>query len=40
MKEQDVERLVVCNSVTEAIEALQVIVTIDDQVDTETMAGN
>ena len=40
MKEQDLERLVVCNSVAEAIEALQVIVTIDDQVDTETMAGN
>lgn len=40
MKPQDLERLVVCNSVAEAIDALQVIVTIDDQVDTETMAGN
>ena len=40
MKAEDLERLVVCNSVAEAIDALQVIVTIDDQIDTETMAGN
>ena len=40
MKAEDLERLVVCNSVAEAIDALQVIVTIDDQIDTETMVGN
>nr|WP_227691559.1 TIGR00730 family Rossman fold protein [Psychrobacter aestuarii] len=40
MKAQDLERLVVCNSIAEAIDALQVIVAIDDQVDTQTMVGN
>ncbi|WP_201557571.1 TIGR00730 family Rossman fold protein [Psychrobacter sp. 72-O-c] len=40
MKQQDLERLVVCNTIDEAIELLQVIVKIDDKVDTDTMAGN
>jgi hypothetical protein len=40
MKQQDLERLVVCNTISEAIELLQVIVKIDDKVDTDTMAGN
>lgn len=40
MKQQDLERLVVCNTISEAIDLLQVIVTIDDKVDTDTMVGN
>ncbi|SNT70769.1 TIGR00730 family Rossman fold protein [Psychrobacter sp. LV10R520-6] len=40
MKQQDLERLVVCNTINEAIDLLQVIVKIDDKVDTDTMAGN
>ncbi|MBP2279932.1 uncharacterized protein (TIGR00730 family) [Psychrobacter sp. PL15] len=40
MKQQDLERLVICNTIGEAIELLQVIVKIDDKVDTDTMVGN
>lgn len=40
MKHEDLERLVVCNTIAEAIDMLQTIVTIDDAVDTEKMAGN
>lgn len=40
MKQQDLERLVVCNTIGEAIELLQTIVTIDDEVDTKKMVGN
>ena len=40
MKQQDLDRLVVCNTIAEAIDLLQVIVEIDDAVDTEKMAGN
>ena len=40
MKQQDLDRLVVCNTIAEAIELLQVIVEIDDAVDTVKMAGN
>lgn len=39
MKQQDLERLVVCNTIAEAIDLLHVIVKIDDAVDTEKMAG-
>ena len=40
MKQQDLERLVVCNTISEAIDLLQTLVTIDAAVDTEKMAGN
>ncbi|MBA6244241.1 MULTISPECIES: TIGR00730 family Rossman fold protein [Psychrobacter] len=40
MKQQDLDRLVVCNTISEAIDMLQTVVTIDDAVDTEKMAGS
>lgn len=40
MKPQDLERLVVCNTINEAIEKLQTIVNIDEEVDTKKMVGN
>lgn len=40
MKQQDLDRLVVCNTIDEAIDLLHVIVKIDDEVDTEKMVGN
>jgi len=40
MKQQDLERLVVCNSINEAIDMLKTVVTIEGAVDTEKMAGN
>ncbi|MBZ1393390.1 LOG family protein [Psychrobacter pacificensis] len=40
MKQQDLNRLVVCNTINEAIEMLQTVVTINDHVDTEKMAGS
>ena len=40
MKQQDLERLVVCNTINEAIELLKTVVTIEGAVDTEKMAGN
>ena len=40
MKQQDLDRLVVCNTINEAIEMLQTVVTINDNVDTEKMAGS
>ena len=40
MKQQDLERLVVCNTIGEAIAMLKTVVKIDDAVDTEKMAGN
>lgn len=40
MKQEDLDRLVVCNTINEAIELLKTVVKIDDAVDTEKMAGN
>ena len=40
MKLEDLERLVVCNTINEAIELLKTVVKIDDAVDTEKMAGS
>ena len=40
MKQQDLERLVVCNSISEAIDMLKTVVTRGGAVDTEKMAGN
>ena len=40
MKQQDLDRLVVCNTIDEAIDMLQTVVTIKDDVDTEKMAGS
>ncbi|HBL96030.1 TIGR00730 family Rossman fold protein [uncultured Psychrobacter sp.] len=40
MKQQDLDRLVVCNTINEAIDMLQTVVTINDHVDTEKMAGS
>ncbi len=40
MKQEDLERLVVCNTIGEAIELLHSIVKIDDKIDTEKMMGN
>lgn len=40
MKQQDLERLVVCNTIGEAIDLLRTVVTIDDSIDTEKMVGN
>ena len=39
MKPQDLERLVVCNTIEEAIDLLQTVVTINDAVDTQKMVG-
>ncbi len=39
MKQEDLDRLVVCNTIDEAIDLLQTIVRIEDAVDTEKMAG-
>ncbi|WP_201573532.1 TIGR00730 family Rossman fold protein [Psychrobacter sp. H8-1] len=39
MKQQDLDRLVVCNTIDEAIDLLHMIVKIDDEVDTEKMVG-
>ena len=40
MKAEDLERLVVCNTIAEAIELLHSIIKIDDKIDTEKMMGN
>ena len=40
MKQEDLDRLVVCNTISEAIELLKTVVTIEGAVDTEKMAGN
>lgn len=40
MKPEDLERLIVCNTISEAIEKLQTIVTIKEEVDTKKMVGN
>ena len=40
MKQEDLVRLVVCNTIGEAIEMLKTVVTIDDAVDTEKMVGS
>ena len=40
MKQEDLDRLVVCNTISEAIDMLQTVVTIGDSVDTEKMAGS
>lgn len=40
MKQQDLDRLVVCHTINEAIDMLKTVVKIDDAVDTEKMAGN
>ena len=40
MKQEDLDRLVVCNTIGEAIELLKTVVTIEGAVDTEKMAGN
>ncbi|WP_198334843.1 LOG family protein [Psychrobacter namhaensis] len=40
MKQEDLERLVVCNTINEAIDLLKTVVKIDDTVDTEKMAGS
>lgn len=40
MKQEDLERLIVCHTIDEAIDLLKMIVTINDDVDTNTMAGN
>ncbi len=40
MKQEDLDRLVVCNTISEAIDMLQTVVTIDNAVDTEKMAGS
>ena len=40
MKQEDLERLVVCNTIADAIELLHSIVKIDDKIDTEKMMGN
>ncbi len=40
MKQEDLERLVVCNTISEAIDMLKTVVTIEGAVDTEKMAGN
>ena len=40
MKAEDLERLVVCNSIAEAIDLLHSIVKIDDKINTEKMAGS
>ncbi|MFZ3075719.1 TIGR00730 family Rossman fold protein [Psychrobacter glacincola] len=40
MKQEDLERLVVCNTISDAIDLLQTMVKIDAAVNTEKMAGN
>lgn len=40
MKQQDLDRLIVCNTIDEAVDLLHKIVKIDDEVDTDKMAGN
>lgn len=40
MKQEDLERLVVCNTIDEAIDLLKTVVKINDDVDTEKMAGS
>ncbi|MDN5619821.1 MAG: TIGR00730 family Rossman fold protein [Psychrobacter sp.] len=40
MKQEDLDRLVVCNTIGEAIDMLQTVVTINDEVDTKKMAGS
>ncbi|ERL55540.1 LOG family protein [Psychrobacter aquaticus] len=40
MKQEDLERLVVCNTIGEAIDLLKTVVTIEDTVDTEKMVGS
>ena len=40
MKKDDLERLVVCNTIDEAIDLLHVLVKIDEPVDTDKMAGS
>jgi uncharacterized protein (TIGR00730 family) len=40
MKQQDLERLVVCNTIAEAIDLLHTIVKIEEAVDTDKMVGN
>ena len=40
MKQEDLERLVVCNTIGDAIDLLQTMVKIDAAVNTEKMAGN
>ena len=40
MKQEDLDRLVVCNTIDEAIDLLQTVVTINDDVDTGKMAGS
>ncbi len=39
MKQRDLERLVICNTIDEAIDLLHVVVSIDDEVDTQKMVG-
>ncbi len=40
MKQQDLDRLIVCNTIEEAIERLQTIVIIDEPVDIDKMVGH
>ncbi|MBO6224335.1 MAG: TIGR00730 family Rossman fold protein, partial [Psychrobacter sp.] len=40
MKQEDLDRLVVCNTIDEAIDLLKTVVKINDDVDTEKMAGS
>ena len=40
MKQEDLERLVVCNTIGDAIDLLKTVVKIHDEVDTEKMAGS
>ena len=40
MKQEDLERLVICNTIGDAIDLLKTVVTIEDTVDTEKMVGS
>ncbi len=40
MKQEDLDRLVVCNTIDDAIDLLKTVVKINDEVDTEKMAGS
>lgn len=40
MKQEDLDRLVVCNTIDEAVDLLQMVVRINDAVDTNKMVGN
>ncbi|MGP5437140.1 TIGR00730 family Rossman fold protein [Psychrobacter alimentarius] len=40
MKQEDLDRLVVCNTIGDAIDLLKTVVKINDEVDTEKMAGS